>query len=258
MRWKIALVAVILAVGLYLILSHGLTGDEPELTAGKMPEEILTETKKKGAALDSFKYCSTVTAGEQLTVNLRGTASPAKKEELLEFSWESSQGYGESAAYIKDQRIFVYHPLKNLWFRPEEEPGLKQLVGILGNQLRLLNPYRSLERINLEKARVTNTGTEVIDEREVTVIEVFPGAKANEWFEGVLPPQLIGAKVADVKQIYWIGNKDLYIYKYILRAKIKILGLQLLDFQVRSTLRDFNKAKITIPNELRKKLLAAG
>jgi len=131
---------------------------------------------------------------------------------------------------------------------------LGQPIRMIIGQLALLNPYETLEKMNMDKVNAKAAGIEEVEGVKTTVIEVRPGPGAAQWFKKVLPPQLVGANVADVKQIFWIGNHDLRVHKYLLTAQVKILGLEVLAFNTRTTVSEFDKTEIKIPDKLKRKI----
>lgn len=253
MRWKFLLGAIVLVLGLYLIVSPSFKQKTPDLIGDLTPVEVLQEVNR-AKDLKSYKYRAKVSGGNNISMNLTGKAKVDREEQLADFSWEGPQGYGEASAYLKGNKVLVFHPLKNRWLAAEDEPALKPLISMAVNQLTLLDPYRSLQRINLNESEIENTGAEEFRGLDTTVIEVKPGAKATNWFQKMLPPQLIGAKISEVKQIYWIGNQDLRIHKYLMTAKIKLLALQLFEIQVLSTVEDHNKTELNLSKALQEKI----
>ncbi len=253
MKWKVISAIAILFIGIYLVVASPFHQQKP-LTQGKTAEEILQLAKSEGQRLASYKYRASLSAGDLVSMDLTGKVQVKSGEQLIDFSWNGPQGYGESSVYTKGAQTFIYHPLKNTWYTPKEQPALGKLVTVFKGQLGLINPYVSLDKMDLAKINAANTGAEQVGGQETTVIEVSKGAPEQTWLKEVLPPQLIGAKVTDLKQVYWIGTKDLKIYKYLVTAKIKVFAIAAAELNIRTTVEEFNNTTVKRPDTLQKKM----
>lgn len=254
MRWKWLALALIGVVGGYLVWAGGWLGKQQDLTREMKAEEIITAARNKAGGLKSYRLRAKISLGEQIKISLtdRVKQEPGRTQ-LVDMEWSSPQGSGLTSIFMRKQDIYILHPLENKWFVPEERPEVKQVASMFVKQLEIADPVTAVGNTDLSRKAVSALPDEEVDGRLTKVIEISQPGAADELTK-LLPPQLIGAKPVEVKQVYWIGKEDLQIYMYSFKAKLSVLGISGPTLEITSKVTDHNNTDFQIPNKLRPRL----
>lgn len=258
LRWKwlaaALVVALAVAVSGYFVWSGGWMGKKQDLTRNMKAEEVLTAARDKAGTQKSYRFNSKISLGEQIKVNLINRVKQEQSvQQLADLDWNSPQGNGITTIYLRDKEIYILHPIKGKWFKPEEMPEVRSIASVFQRQMEVADPLTALRNTNLQQKTLNQLPEEEIAGQAVKVIEVTaPGAA--EDLKNLLPPTLIGAKPVEVKQTYWIGKNDLLIHQYKFRAKIKLLGFAGPALDITSKVSDFNKTEFQLPKALLSRL----
>lgn len=254
MRWKWLALAVLAAVGGYLLWAGGWLDKKQDLTREMKAEEIIVAAREKAVALKSYRLRAKIGLGEQIKVNLTDRVRQEQlKTQLVDLEWTSPQGSGFTSIFLRDKDIYILHPLQNKWYTPDEMPEVRPVAAMFQKQLEVADPMTAIKNTDLKQKSLAALPDEEVEGRLTKVIEVSkPGA--DDEFSRLLPPQLIGAKPVEVRQTYWIGKDDLLIHQYRFRAKLTVLGIAGPTLEITTKVSDHNKTDFEIPNKLRPKL----
>jgi len=220
--------------------------------AGEVVKQARTKTQK----IENYKYESDILVGEQIKVGvLTRVITGENRRQMVDFSWTIPKMSGMVSMYTEGKEIYIFHPLKNKWLLPREEPTLSPFLDFFWRQLSLIDPVDNL--LDLDP-NATNMSIKQDDKnRETVVIEVIPRPGALPKITDALPPQFSGAELKNIKQLFWISRKDLTVTRYEVEAKAVFFAVKTMDFKVISKPMNYNNTTIKIPNALQDKMKKA-
>lgn len=197
--------------------------------------EIARAAQKEAAGVNSYRYESQAGVGDLIKIKSENRVKGAKQ--LLDIRWNMTKITGNTSVYQDGTNTLILHPLKKKWIRPEEDPTVAPFMEFFAGQLALLNPIKNILQIDLNDKKITiYSGEKAENGSEKTVaIEVIPKPAALVEITKNLPPQLIGADLTDIRQIFWINKADMSVTKYEIRAKVSFFGLKTMEYNAIST-----------------------
>jgi len=212
--------------------------------------EVIESAQEAVKEVKNYKYTTEVIIGEQIRVSALNRVIRTEKRQMVDFSWNIPNMSGSTSMYIDNRMIHVLHPLRDKWVRPEEDPAIKPFMDTLEKQLRLIDPVENLLQAEAGDRNVTIQDKRAGEQEDFIIIKVIPGPGEMAEITKSLPPQLVGATLKDISQLYWISAKDRLPIRYEVNAVVSFFGLKNMDFKVVSEPSDYNRTEIEMPKEL--------
>lgn len=217
--------------------------------------EIMNASREKTGQINNYKYKTTIDVGTQIKVSLTSrVVANENKRQMIDFSWTAPKMTGTASIYAQDDSIFLYNPLKDKWELPSEEPQAGPLMNFFWKQISLVDPIENLLKTNKTGKGISEIKDSTEKINDTVCVEVIPNEEAMSEISKSLPPQLVGAELTDVKQLFWISKKDLLITKYAVRAKVSFFGIKTMEYRTESIPSEFNKTQINISKKLQEKI----
>ncbi len=248
-KGKVILLLLVLVAGVMLWFW------EPWNTLRKAPEpqnaaDILEEARDAAGNIDTYTYKTKVSVGSQVNVDIANRVDREEDRQMADFTWQIPQMSGEASMYIQGNKIYILSPVRNKWVKPEEDPTTGPFVEFFYRQLGLVDPVS-----NLAGTDPQNRNISVVTESEKEyVIEVVPDAGSLSELTDAMPPQLKGAELKDIKQVFRISRETYLPVNYEVRARVSFFGLASMQFRVISEPENYDKTKLNIPKELEEKI----
>lgn len=212
--------------------------------------ETVRQARREAGRVKNYKYSTDIQAGEQIKISVLNRVEVAgEKRQMVDFSWNIPQMSGMAAMYTDGKVLYLYHPLKNKWLLPSEEPTISPFVDYFWKQLDLVDPVANILKVE-HSSKVSVYSGAVQKESDTVAIQVIPQGAALGEIKKALPPQLAGADLKDVKQFFWISKQDLLVKRYEVQAKVSFFGLKTMDFRTVSKVSNYNETEIKIPKPL--------
>lgn len=253
-RWLLPALALILTAGLVVYLWSPWKTRQESFDIRNV-SELVTATRQKTEAVKNYKYKTNISVGEQIKVSvLNRILLGNPKSQLVDFTWSIPQSSGIASMYTAGSRIFIFNPVKDRWVLPEEEPTGKPFMDFFWRQLKLIDPVENLLSLDPGKGNITIYNDGGDEGKDTISIEVTPTASDLAEMTKVLPPQLAGAELADIKQHFWISKKDLLVTRYEVKARVAFFGLKTMEFKTVTETLDYNNTKIELSKALLDKM----
>lgn len=252
MKKRLIYLAVILLLGVGLVLYFWQPWQaRQENVDFDNAGEILKACQAKTAQLSSYRYQTNIKVGKQISVAITDKVEqkPAKRQ-MIDFSWDVPQMSGTATMYTEGQKIYVFHPLKDKWILPDEDPTISPFMDFFWRQLGLVNPVENVLKIDAQKGNFSIYPEGSDEGSDSVAIQVTPQPGALSEINKSLPPQFKGAALADVRQIFWISKQDLLVTRYEVRAKVAVFGFNTMDFRTVSEPAEYDKTQIKLPKPL--------
>jgi len=213
--------------------------------------EIVKSAQAKTGQAKNYKYSSDIKAGDQIKVSVsdRVEVSEAKRQ-MMDFSWNIPKMSGMASMYIEGEQLYLYHPLKNKWLLPSEEPTVGPFIDYFWNQLALIDPVENILKLDPEGSNISIFSEAEPKVADSVAVQVIPRGAALAEFKKALPPQFAGADLKDVKQFFWISRQDLLVTRYEVQAKVSFFGIKAMDFMTSSKASNYNETEIKLPQPL--------
>ena len=219
--------------------------------AGGIVKSAQTQAQKS----TSYKFVSKITIGDQIKIEILDRVIRGEQtQQLADIAWDIPKMSGTTAIYEKGKQLFIYHPLKDKWLKPDEDPTLKPFTEFFGGQLELVDPVAGLLKIDPAGKNLAVRLDKENQDSDMLQIQVIPEADAAAGINRALPPQVSRGRITSVKQCFWISRQDLLVSRYEMQATVSIFGLKTMDFKLESKAQDYNTTKINVPKQLQDKL----
>jgi len=253
-KGKALLLLLVLAAGviLYFWEPWNVRKGEP---APENAADILAEARDAAGDIENYTYKTQVSVGNQINVDILNRVDREEERQMVDFTWQIPQMSGETSMYIQADEVYVLSPVKKKWGRPEEDPTVGPFVEFFYRQLGLVDPVSNLLSTDIQSgnAAVTKNSAET-DVGAEYVIEVIPEAGALSELTDAMPPQLKGAELKEIKQVFRISRESYLPVRYEVHARVSFFGLASMKFTVVSVPKDYNKTELNIPKELEQKV----
>ncbi|MBU7008754.1 DUF6612 family protein [Phosphitispora fastidiosa] len=263
-KGKILLLVLLLAAGiiLYFWEPWNALKEEPKL---ENAADIMEEARDAAGDIKNYTYKTEVSVGNQVNVDILNRVDRDDDRQMVDFTWQIPQMSGETLMYIQGDEVYVLSPVKKKWGRPEEDPTVGPFVEFFYRQLSLVDPVSNLINIDQQSGKVSvitqsekeNTAQKNTAHKNAGqeyVIEVIPEAGALSELTDAMPPQLKGAELKEIKQVFRISRESYLPVRYEVHARVSFFGLASMKFTVDSVPRDYNKTELNIPKELEQKM----
>ncbi len=233
------------------------------------PAEIIKTAQAKAGQVENYRYQTELAMGDQIRIAVAnrvikqaGNKKTGKKKtgeketgrQMTELSWTIPKKSGTAAIYREGERLYFFHPLKDRWLLPGEEPTIKPFLDFFGRQTDLVDPVENLLRVEAGGKNISLSPVPGEAGGDTVTVQVIPRAGALSDLIKALPPQLSGAELTDLKQIFRISRQDLLVTQYEVRARVNFFGLKTMDFKAVSKALDYNKTRIDLPKPLLDKM----
>lgn len=249
-KWWIVLGVVLLVLLVYFILP---VGNRQQSISFEDAKDIVTKVKEHADDIKSYKINTEISAASIVEVNMTDyVIRDQNKRQLIEIKWEAPQTNGNTSMYSDGKLVYVYHPVKNKWVLPSEEPTASPYFDFFWGQLGMVDPIENLSNIDPNGKNIKVS--KIKGNTDSIVLEVTPEPGDFSDIAKHLPPQFSSAELKDLKQYFTISKKDLNISKYEVKANISIFGIKALKFQAVSIPSEYNETNINLPPELAEKL----
>lgn len=161
---------------------------------------------------------------------------------------------GTASMYAEGETVLLNTPLNNKWEMPTEEPTLKPFMGFFWKQVKLVDPVENLLKVNAGNKNLSILTNQTEQAEDTVTVQLVPDENALSELSKSLPPQLIGAELKDIKQLFWISKSDFLVTRYEVRATVSFFGFKTMDFKTVSIPTDYDKTNIEMPQQLTDKL----
>jgi len=216
--------------------------------------EIVTACQRESGEIKNYTYKTDLSVGKQISVSVNNRIiQEQNKRQMADFSWKIPKMSGSATMYTEDQKVYVFHPLKEKWILPDEDPTISPFMDFFWKQLSLIDP---VENILIDPmGKNISTYLEGSDEGADSVaIQVTPDAEALSEINKSLPPQFATGELTDVKQYFWISKKDFLVTRYEIRASVAFFGIKTMNFTMVSIPVDYDNTTISVPKPLQEKM----
>ncbi|WP_418792338.1 hypothetical protein [Phosphitispora sp. TUW77] len=248
-KGKALFIFLVLALGVFMYFwepwNARWLNSEPENAV-----EILMESRKAVGDIENYTYKSHISVGNQVNVDILDRIDREKDQQIVDFTWEIPQLSGETSMYVQGEEVYVLSPLKKKWVKPEEDPSAGPFVKYFYRQLNLVDPVSNVLRTDTQNENVSlrsKSGQEY-------VIEVIPDAGALSELTDSMPPQLKGAELKEIKQVFRISRQSYLPVNYQVYARVSLFGLASMQLEVVSEPEEYDNTELNIPKELEQKL----
>ena len=251
---RLLLLPAVLIIGWGLYFWGPFTGRQESVNFANAGEIVKAAQVKTGLT-KSYRYKTDVSAGEQIKVAVQNRVireDPTRQ--MVDFSWDIPKMSGMASMYTEGNKLYVFHPLKDKWLLPGEEPTIKPFLDFFRRQLDLVDPVENLLKLNPTGKNVSLYPEGNVKGEDTTAVLVIPEAGALSEISKALPPQFAGAELKDVKQFFWISKRDLLVTRYEVHAKVAFFGFKTMDFITVTTTDNYNKTEIDLPKQLQDKM----
>ncbi len=217
--------------------------------------DVIAASQEKMDDVKNYKYKTEITVGNQIKVDIDNkVVRDEPNRQLMDFSWSAPNMTGTAAMYAQGETIILYNPLKDSWQVPSEEPTLKPFLGFFWRQVNLVDPVENLLKANVKAKDISVVKNETEQTADTVTVQIIPNENAVSELTKALPPQLIGAELKDLKQLFWISKNNFLVSRYEVRATVSFFGIKTMDFKSVSVPLDYNKTEIVMPKQLTDRL----
>lgn len=217
--------------------------------------DLVTAAKKKTGDIKNYRYKTDIAVGNQIEVSINNKVErDDPNRQMMDFSWSAPNMNGTASLYAEGDTVILYNPLKREWELPAEEPAVKPFLEFFWRQVNLVDPVENLLAVDINAKNMSIIKNEKEQVKDTVTVQVVPSESAMSEISKALPPQLIGAELTDLKQLFWISKKDQLVSRYEVRAKVSFFGVKSMDFKTVSILSDYNNIEIKMPQQLVDKL----
>ncbi len=217
--------------------------------------EIIRAAQAKTKQVSNYRYKTDILIGEEIRVTIQNRViRKENRSQLVDFSWEIPKTSGMTSMYAEGEKLFIFHPLRDKWLLPSEEPTGKPFLDFFWKQLSLVDPVENLLKTDPNGTNITIYSAGNEQDHDSIAVQVIPRPKAQAEITKALPPQLSGAELTDLKQLFWISRRDLLVTRYEVTARVGFFGFKTMDFKAVSEAMDYNKTGITLPKALLDKM----
>lgn len=253
-KFRLLLIPLVLLLGIILYFWEPWQARQESIDFGSAGE-VLKAAQSKMGKVENYKYKTNVLAGDSIKVNITNRVIVGNpRQQMADFSWDIPKMSGFASMYTEGESLHIYHPLKNKWLLPSEEPTVRPFIDFFWRQLALIDPVENILKIDPNGRNVSVINEPVQDTPDAVVVQVIPEGGALSEISKSLPPQFAGAELKDVRQLFWISKQDMSVSRYEVRAKVSFFGLKTMDFKTISRIQDYNNTKITLPKSLQEKM----
>jgi ribosomal protein S25 len=245
---------------LLIIIGIGLYFWQPWQTRQQLVDlnnagEIVKACQQASEDIKNYRYKTDLSVGKQISVSVNNRVIREQtNRQMVNFSWDIPKMSGMATMYAEGQKVYVFHPLKNKWILPNEEPTISPFMDFFWGQLGLIDPVENILKLD-PLGKNISTYMEGTDEGADSVaIQVIPDANALSEINKSFPPQFATGELTDVKLYYWISKKDFLVTRYEIRASVAFFGIKTMNFLTVSTPFDYDKTRINIPKLLQDKM----
>jgi len=251
-RIKTALLLIILAIGVFLYFWKPWTMQKERVNLENAPE-IVKAAQEETTKVDNYKYNTDLAVGDQINVAISNRVIRDKqKKQMVNFTWDIPKMSGTAGVYTEGSKIYIFHPLKDKWMLPREEPTLSPFMDFFWRQVGLVDPVENLMKLDPYGKNISVYTKE--KKAGLVGIEVIPQGSALSEIEKALPPQFAGAELKDVRQLFWISQEDFLVTQYEVHARVSFFGIKTMNFKAVTKPKDYNKTEIKIPKQLQDKM----
>jgi hypothetical protein len=252
---RVTFLILALVLGLSFYLFNSFKKDMTQVNFAN-PGELIKAVQEKSSQIKNYRYDTVISIGDQIKVAVANRVIRQDGERMMvNFSWEIPKMSGTAAMYSNQNKIYLFHILKNKWLLPSEEPTLKPFLDFFWKQLKMIDPVKNFTKINPNGQNVTiNTGSQGDLPEDTVILQVIPAPDVLAEIRKTVPPQFSGAQLYEVRQVFWISKKDLTITRFEVYAKANLLNIKTMEFKVISKAKDYNDTEINIPKLLQDKM----
>ncbi len=212
---------------------------------------IVKACQTKTGTLANYKYKTDVSVGKQIKVAiLNRVIREENRRQMIDFTWDIPKMSGTASMYTEGQKVYIFHPLRDKWVLPGEDPTISPFVDFFWRQIGLVDPVENILKLDPNGTNLS-IYTEGSDEGSDSVaVQVIPKADARSEINKSLPPQFAGGELVDVRQYFWISKGDMLVTRYEVRAKVAFFGFKTMNFRTVTTPLDYNHTAINLPKPL--------
>ena len=249
-RYGLILLPLILIAGVLLYFFVPWKSGQQSVDFNNTVEIVKAAQVKTGQA-ENYKYSTDIKAGDQIKVSVLDRVEVSEtKRQMVDFSWNIPKMSGMAAMYIEGKQLYLYHPLKNKWLLPSEEPTVGPFIDYFWKQLALIDPIENLQKLDPGGSNISIYSEAEPKEADSIALQVIPSGAALAEITKALPPQFAGAELKDVKQYFWISRQDLLVKRYEVGAKVSFFGIKTMNFMTSSKPSGYNETVIKLPKPL--------
>ncbi|MDT3698189.1 MAG: hypothetical protein RO469_02075 [Thermincola sp.] len=249
--YAIPVLLIIMAVGLYLWEPWPGQQSVDLNNTG----EIVKASQRASEVIKSYRYKTDLSAGSQISVTVNNRIIRAKEmRQMADFTWEIPKASGSASMYTEGQKVYVLHPLKNKWIKPDEDPTISPFMDFFWRQLSLIDPVENIAKLDPLGKNITPYLQGTGEGSDAVAIQVTPDAKALSEINKSIPPQFAAGELTDVKQFFWVSKENFLVTKYEVTASVAFFGIKTMKFRIVSIPADYDKTTISIPEPLQGKM----
>lgn len=253
-RFRVYLLVLVLIIGIVLYFWQPWGTRQQAVDLGNAAD-VVKACQAETGELANYKYQTDISVGEQIKVAiLNRVVREGDKRQMVDLTWDIPKMSGTANMYAEGNKVYIFHPLKDRWILPNEDPTVNPFMDFFWRQLSLVDPVDNILKVD-PMAKDVSLYREGSDEGADSVaVQVIPKADALSEINKSLPPQFAGGELADVRQFYWISQKDYLVTRYEVRAKVAFFGIKTLEFRTISIPDNYNNTSITLPKPLLDKM----
>ena len=260
-KTKILFLVLVLIAGITLVLW------EPwQMSRGPVekenPAEVMAEARDRAEDINNYRYETEITVSNVVSVSLQNLVDREQEHQMVDFTWKIPKMSGTTKMFIKDKQVYILSPVKKQWVKPEQDPTVGPFVDFFYRQLDLVDPVENLMKagtnnnnMSLVRPEEQDTGSEnkAAGKGNLIGIEVIPEAGSLTEITDAMPPQLKGAELENVRQIFWISPESFLPARYEVHARVSFFGLTSMEFKAVTVTSNYNKTEVTAPQTAQKK-----